>query len=77
MLLGLRVLWSVVSHGRGLIFFALNISTGNTTDYCGTGCQAAYGTCSGSEVIAADPNMCGFENDNHSCSSGLCCSAAG
>lgn len=54
-----------------------NIPLGNTADYCGTGCQAGYGTCFASEVIAADPNMCGFKNDNQSCLSGLCCSAAG
>ena len=50
---------------------------GSTSDYCGTGCQSAFGTCSGSEVIPIDPNMCGPTNGNNKCLSGLCCSQAG
>jgi len=55
----------------------LTCQTGTTTDYCGVGCQSTFGTCSGSEVIAIDPNVCGPAHSNNKCLSGLCCSGAG
>lgn len=50
---------------------------GTTSDYCGTGCQSAFGKCAGSEVIPIDPNVCGPSNGNNKCLSGLCCSHVG
>ncbi|KAL8975531.1 MAG: hypothetical protein Q9197_000208 [Variospora fuerteventurae] len=50
---------------------------GSTADYCGTGCQPTFGTCTGSEVVARDANLCGPANRNNKCLSGLCCSQAG
>ena len=50
---------------------------GTTTDYCGTGCQGDFGTCSGTETVPIDPNQCGPANGNNKCLGGLCCSSAG
>ena len=54
-----------------------DVPLGSTTAYCGAGCQSAFGTCSGSDSIPTDPNLCGPKNGNHACLSGLCCSTAG
>jgi len=65
---------------------------GKTSDYCGTGCQSAFGTCSGTVVTtstsAASPSsssssssgdsfLCGPSNGNKSCQQGYCCSQYG
>ncbi|CAZ82925.1 unnamed protein product [Tuber melanosporum] len=56
---------------------------GATSDYCGTGCQAAYGNCTssggggGGGDTPTDPNLCGPTNGNNSCVTGSCCSANG
>lgn len=50
---------------------------GSTQDYCGTGCQIAFGECAASVVKPVDANVCGPTNDNNRCVSGLCCSAYG
>ncbi|ESZ96056.1 chitin binding protein [Sclerotinia borealis F-4128] len=51
---------------------------GNTTDYCGTGCQTAFGTCSGATVQPSDDSfLCGASNGGLSCTGGLCCSTSG
>lgn len=50
---------------------------GATADYCGTGCQAAYGTgCTGGGG-GTNPNLCGPNNGGASCVTGSCCSANG
>ncbi|KAH8889531.1 glycoside hydrolase/deacetylase [Thozetella sp. PMI_491] len=53
---------------------------GNSTDYCGDGCQSAFGVCSasstGSDVGGVD-GRCGPNFSNTSCSETACCSAAG
>ncbi|APA08080.1 hypothetical protein SS1G_00265 [Sclerotinia sclerotiorum 1980 UF-70] len=51
---------------------------GNTTDYCGTGCQSAFGTCSGATVQPSGNSfLCGASNAGLSCTGGLCCSGSG
>ncbi|QSZ30905.1 hypothetical protein DSL72_000463 [Monilinia vaccinii-corymbosi] len=51
---------------------------GNTADYCGTGCQTAFGTCSGATVQPSDNSfLCGANNGGLSCTGGLCCSESG
>ncbi|KAA8572830.1 hypothetical protein MFRU_003g00660 [Monilinia fructicola] len=51
---------------------------GNTTDFCGTGCQTAFGTCNGATVQPSDNSfLCGTSNGGLSCTGGLCCSGAG
>ncbi|PVH85606.1 carbohydrate esterase family 4 protein [Cadophora sp. DSE1049] len=51
---------------------------GNTTDYCGAGCQSSFGTCS---TITTPPGeddfTCGPTNGRKTCASGLCCSQNG
>ncbi|TGO89880.1 hypothetical protein BPOR_0089g00100 [Botrytis porri] len=51
---------------------------GNTTDYCGTGCQNAFGTCTGTTVQPSENTFtCGASNGGLSCTGGLCCSTSG
>lgn len=52
---------------------------GNTTDYCDTGCQIEFGTCTPSSVQpGTDESMtCGPLNSNSICGGGLCCSPSG
>ncbi|KAH9220986.1 hypothetical protein DL95DRAFT_442226 [Leptodontidium sp. 2 PMI_412] len=51
---------------------------GNTTDYCGTGCQSSFGICTPSETPPAEDDFtCGPSNSGKVCSSGLCCSQNG
>ncbi|KAL7267765.1 hypothetical protein RUND412_009632 [Rhizina undulata] len=51
---------------------------GNTTDYCGTGCQSAFGSCTGGASTSADDDgLCGPQNNNQTCATGYCCSPAG
>ncbi|KAL8908500.1 MAG: hypothetical protein Q9171_005418 [Xanthocarpia ochracea] len=38
---------------------------GSTADYCGTGCQVDFGTCSGSDSVPVNPNQCGPANSNN------------
>lgn len=48
---------------------------GNTTDYCGVGCQSAFsGTACDAPGTVDNTFMCGVANSNLSCSDGLCCS---
>jgi peptidoglycan/xylan/chitin deacetylase (PgdA/CDA1 family) len=47
-------------------------------DYCGTGCQSAFGTCSQTPTQpSGDDFMCGPTNGGEVCDSGLCCSQNG
>ncbi|BBN17689.1 protein MpRLK-Pelle_SD-2b6 [Marchantia polymorpha subsp. ruderalis] len=46
---------------------------GTTTEYCGAGCQSAYGKCS----TTASEGACGLAAGNLSCADPLCCSSAG
>ncbi|KAI1503223.1 glycoside hydrolase/deacetylase [Biscogniauxia marginata] len=57
---------------------------GSTTDYCSTGCQPTFGTCSGGDGGGGgggddddNDNRCGAEFGDRSCSAGACCSEAG
>ncbi|PQE16751.1 chitin deacetylase protein [Rutstroemia sp. NJR-2017a BBW] len=51
---------------------------GNTTDFCGTGCQTAFGTCTGATTQPSEDSfLCGPSNGGLSCTGGLCCSQAG
>ncbi|CAL8582071.1 hypothetical protein XPA_007748 [Xanthoria parietina] len=49
---------------------------GNTTDYCGAGCQSGFGDCSTSTGAGSD-GKCGPAFNNQKCPTGQCCSAAG
>lgn len=48
---------------------------GNTTDYCGAGCQSGFGDCSATTGGGGD-GTCGPAFGNKKCPSGQCCSAA-
>ncbi|KAH6684069.1 hypothetical protein B0J14DRAFT_3322 [Halenospora varia] len=52
---------------------------GNTTDYCDTGCQSDFGTCTptNTQPGTGDDLSCGPQNGNKVCGSGLCCSQYG
>lgn len=51
---------------------------GNTTDYCGAGCQTAFGICTALETPpVVDDFTCGATNAGKLCTSGLCCSQNG
>ena len=47
---------------------------GNTTDYCGDGCQPGFGDCSSS--VGGGGGTCGPAFGNAQCPTGQCCSAA-
>ena len=55
----------------------LKFNVGKTTDYCGPGCQATYGTCGDSAIGSPDPDLCGILNKNNKCSDGKCCGTDG
>ena len=74
MLLSIRILWFVLAS---IVHDHHSHGPGNTTDYCGSGCQSTYGICSGSDSVSSEPDMCGPANGNNKCLSGLCCSTAG
>lgn len=47
-------------------------------DYCGAGCQTAFGTCTGTTVQPSENTFtCGASNGGLSCTGGLCCSTSG
>ncbi|EPE34144.1 Glycoside hydrolase/deacetylase [Glarea lozoyensis ATCC 20868] len=51
---------------------------GNSSTYCGDGCQSAYGICDApAPVLPDDDFTCGPLNSNKICSGSLCCSQAG
>ncbi|KAH0610047.1 uncharacterized protein H6S33_012593 [Morchella sextelata] len=54
---------------------------GSTSDYCGTGCQSDFGSCTGggdgTVTTPVDPLLCGAANGGNSCAAGLCCSQYG
>ena len=54
-------------------------TAGNTAAYCGTGCQAAFGTCNppGSTTPVFDEFECGLQHGSQKCKNGLCCSING
>ncbi|KAL8810622.1 MAG: hypothetical protein Q9200_002441, partial [Gallowayella weberi] len=49
---------------------------GNTTDYCGAGCQTAFGDCTATTGGGGD-GTCGPAFNNKKCPGTQCCSAAG
>ncbi|KAF8428632.1 hypothetical protein EV426DRAFT_279165 [Tirmania nivea] len=50
---------------------------GSDTNYCGAGCQSAYGNCSAITLTNTDDGICGPQNGHKVCSNGSCCSSAG
>ncbi|KAI2609768.1 carbohydrate-binding module family 18 [Hypoxylon fragiforme] len=54
---------------------------GNSTDYCSTGCQSAFGSCGtssgGNQSQDSSDGRCGPDYDNEVCSATECCSASG
>ncbi|KAF8865872.1 glycoside hydrolase/deacetylase [Acephala macrosclerotiorum] len=51
---------------------------GNSTDYCSTGCQSDFGTCSPASTQPGDDTFtCGPTHGDLQCNSGLCCYQAG
>ena len=52
---------------------------GKTAAYCGTGCQAAFGTCNTPESSTPvfDEFECGPTHGNQKCKNSLCCSTNG
>ncbi|KAI1807368.1 carbohydrate-binding module family 18 [Daldinia bambusicola] len=53
---------------------------GNSTDYCGVGCQSAFGTCSpggGGNGGSSGDGRCGPDFDDQVCGATECCSASG
>jgi len=52
---------------------------GSNSDYCGTGCQSAFGTCTTSTPsdTSTRDDLCGPNNGNKKCSDSKCCSPLG